>query len=107
MVKQAPLFISSDPLTFINIMADYHKYAREEMSQIKEIQIEVLRNAYLIKDGILSLKASANKLFYLFITPRFLCSKLIAWECQNLQTCTHTKGKINQLHPRPFALELD
>ena len=40
----------------------------------------------LIKDGILSLKASANKLFYLFITPRLLCSKLIAWECQNLQT---------------------
>lgn len=48
MVKQAPLFISSDPLTFINIMADYHKYAREEMSQIKEIQIEVLRNAYTV-----------------------------------------------------------
>jgi len=48
--------------------------------------------AYLIKYGIVSLKASTSKLHYLFIVPWLLRSKLIAWKSQNLQTYISTKA---------------
>lgn len=40
----------------------------------------------LIKYGKFGLKASASELHYLLIIPGLLTTKLIAWECKNLQT---------------------
>ena len=42
---------------------------------------------YLVKNWVLSFESSAGKLKDLLIASWFLCSKLIAWKSQNLQTC--------------------
>ena len=49
---------------------------------------------YLIKYGVFSLKASASELNDLLIVPWLLATKLIAWEGQNLQTCTTKEALI-------------
>jgi len=40
----------------------------------------------LVKDGVLCFEAGAGKLYYLVIGSWLLCSKLIAWKSENLET---------------------
>jgi hypothetical protein len=57
--------------------------------------------SYLVKDGIFGLEASASKLYNLLIRTWLLSSKLIAWECQNLQTCRgHGFKNLGTQHPK-------